>query len=612
MFRFFEDLIDPFADYSEIDHPPQRLWPFLQAYCQPFKWVFLLAFTASVLVAGSEIGLIYALGWLVDQLQGDRAETLQRLGPVLIALAVFILLIRPILAFLDTALVNNTILTNMATLVRWRGHRHVMRQSVGWFEGDFAGRIANRVMQTPPAAGEVAFHVFDAMSYALAYVIGAFFLLMQADIRLTLPLVLWFGLYLLLLRYTVKRVGPASKASSDARSELNGRVVDAYTNIHSVKLFAHEGEEIAFAKAGITQTRNTFITEMRIYTRMDILLNLINGFLIVAVIGWGIALWVQGSASAGVVAAASALVLRLNGMSNWIIWAVASFFRELGVVAEGMQTLSQPVTLIDHPNAQVLQPQEARIEITELSHHYGRALGGLEGINLSIPAGQKLGLVGRSGAGKSTLFKLLLRFYDAESGQIYIDGQRIDRVTQDSLRRHIGMVQQESSLMHRSVRDNIRYGNNAASEAQVIAAAKQAEAHDFILDLEDPEGRRGYEAHVGERGVKLSGGQRQRIALARVILKDAPILLLDEATSALDSEVEAAIQTTLYSMMDGKTVIAIAHRLSTIAHMDRILVMDQGRIVEEGSHEQLLAKGGLYAGFWAHQSGGFLDVDAAQ
>jgi ATP-binding cassette subfamily B multidrug efflux pump len=319
------------------------------------------------------------------------------------------LLISPILAFLDTALVNNTILTNMATLVRWRGHRHVMRQSVGWFEGDFAGRIANRVMQTPPAAGEVAFHVFDAMSYALAYVIGAFFLLMQADIRLTLPLVLWFGLYLLLLRYTVKRVGPASKASSDARSELNGRVVDAYTNIHSVKLFAHEGEEIA-------------------------------------------------------------LVLRLNGMSNWIIWAVASFFRELGVVAEGMQTLSQPVTLIDHPNAQVLQLQEARIEITELSHHYGRALGGLEGINLSIPAGQKLGLVGRSGAGKSTLFKLLLRFYDAESGQIYIDGQRIDLVTQDSLRRHIGMVQQESSLMHRSVRDNIRYGNNAASEAQVIAA----------------------------------------------------------------------------------------------------------------------------------------------
>jgi ATP-binding cassette subfamily B multidrug efflux pump len=487
----------------------------------------------------------------------------------------------------------------------------VLRQSVGWFENDFAGRIANRIMQTPPAGGEVVFQVFDAISFSLAYLIGAAILLSVADLRLMIPLLVWFVLYGLLVRWTVRRVGPASQAASNARSEVTGRVVDAYTNIHSVKMFAHHAQEIDYAKEAIEEARQTFQKEMRIFTTMDVTLVLLNGVLIVGVVGWALLLWVQGAASVGVVAAATALTLRLNAMTGWIMWALTSFFRELGVVAEGMQTIAQPITLIDKPDAQPLMLGAGRIDIRNLSHHYGRGRGGLDNISLTVKPGEKIGLVGRSGAGKSTLVKLLLRFYDSEKGQILIDGQDIEGVTQDSLRLAIGMVQQESSLLHRSVRDNIRYGRMGASEEEIIAAARQAQAHDFILDLEDPQGRRGYDAQVGERGVKLSGGQRQRVTLARVILKNAPILLLDEATSALDSEVEAAIQDTLYGMMEGKTVIAIAHRLSTIAHMDRILVMDQGRIVEDGPHDALLAKGGLYAEFWARQSGGFLATEGA-
>ena len=608
MFRFFENLVDPYCDYAQTDQPPTGLWPFMLEYCRPFYRIFWLAAFMSFVVAASELGLIYYLGWIVDAMQGDPQTALTKLAPTLIGLTIFILLLRPLMYGLHVLLLNQTILPNLTTVVRWRSHRHVMRQSVGWFENDFAGRIANRVMQTPRSAGEAVFQVFDALSYSIAYVIGAFFLLFQADVRLTIPLVIWFGLYLVLLKWTVKNVEPASKASSDARSELNGRVVDSYTNIHSVKMFAHEDYEITYAKEAIENNRRKFIREMRIYSVMDLNLMVLNGLLIIGVVGWAVLLWVQGSASAGIVAAAAALVLRLNAMTGWIMWAITSFFRELGVVAEGMETIAQPVTLVDAAQAKDLKVPEAKIEINDVTHHYGRDSGGLDRLSLTIQPGEKIGLVGRSGAGKSTLFKLLLRFYDSESGQILIDGQDITAVTQDSLRAQIGMVQQDSSLLHRSLRDNIRYGRNAASEAEISAAAAQAQADEFIADLQDLEGRSGYDARVGERGVKLSGGQRQRIALARVILKDAPILLLDEATSALDSEVEAAIQDTLYGMMEGKTVIAIAHRLSTIAHMDRILVMDEGRIVEDGSHSELLAQGGLYAGFWARQSGGFIDV----
>jgi len=463
-----------------------------------------------------------------------------------------------------------------------------------------------------PAASEVAFQVFDAVTFALAYIIAAAFLLAGGDVRLLLPLVIWFFLYLVLMRWTIKRVGPASKISSDARSEVTGRVVDSYTNIHSVKMFAHHDREIEYAREAIEDTRIAFQREMRLYTIMDVALVLLNGFLIVAVVGWALWLWSGGLATAGIVAAAAAMTLRLNAMTGWIMWAVTNLFQNLGVISEGMETIAQPITLTDARDARDLEIKGGAIEVQNLSHHYGRDSGGIDGLSLSIKAGEKVGLVGRSGAGKSTLVKLLLRFYDAEAGRILIDGKDIANVSQDSLRNAIGMVQQDSSLLHRSVRDNILYGDPLASEDQMIDAAKRAEAHDFILDLQDGEGRKGYDAQVGERGVKLSGGQRQRITLARVILKDAPILLLDEATSALDSEVEATIQQTLRTLMDGKTVIAIAHRLSTIAQMDRIIVIDDGQVVEDGTHADLLAQGGQYAGFWARQSGGFIGTEVTE
>jgi ATP-binding cassette subfamily B multidrug efflux pump len=609
MLRFFERLVDPYVSYSETDTPPQKLWPFMMVYSQPFKQVFWYAGIMSVIVAVVEIWLISYMGRVVDILQGDPALVWQTYGTEFLIVSLFILFIRPIMQGIDVALLNNTILPNFGTLIRWRAHKHVLRQSVGWFENDFAGRIANRIMQTPPAAGEAVFQVFDAITFSLAYVIGSAILLANADPRLALPLVIWLGLYALLVVWTVKRVGPASQASSDARSTVTGRVVDAYTNIHSVKMFSHGPQEMDYAKDAIENARTTFQTEMRIFTIMDVTLVMLNGLLIIGVVGGAIWLWSVGEASVGIVAATTALVLRLNAMTAWIMWALTSFFRQLGVVKEGMETISQPITLVDQVDAQPLKFDEGRIEIDQLTHHYGRQTGGLDTVSLQIEPGQKIGLIGRSGAGKSTLVKLLLRFYDADSGRILIDDQDIAKVTQDSLRAQIGMVQQDSSLLHRSVRDNIRYGRTDATEEEVIAAAKQAEAHEFILDLADAEGREGYDAQVGERGVKLSGGQRQRITLARVMLKDAPILLLDEATSALDSEVEAAIQETLYGMMAGKTVIAIAHRLSTIAQMDRILVLDQGRIVEDGTHDALLSKGGLYADFWARQSGGFLNAE---
>ena len=613
MFRFFENLVDPYVRYEETDKPPTSLWPFMRDYARPFHRVFALTAVMSVVVAGVEIWLIGYLGRLVDTLsETNPGEVWQIYGVELLLVALLILFIRPALQALDVLLLNNAIMPNFGTLIRWRAHRHVLRQSVGWFENVFAGRIANRIMQTPPAAGEAAFQLFDAIAYAIAYIIGAAILLTDADPRLVIPLIVWLVLYGMLVRWTVTRVGPASQAASDARSAVTGRVVDAYTNIHSVKMFAHHDRELSYAKEAIEKARTTFQNEMRIFTIMDVCLVTLNGLLILGVVGWGIWLWSVGSASLGVVAAASALVLRLNAMTGWIMWALSSFFRNLGVIEEGMQTIAQPIRLVDRKGATALKLTEGRIEIDRLTHHYGRGSGGLDSISLNIRPGERVGLVGRSGAGKSTLVKLLLRFYDADGGRILIDGQDIMGVTQDSLRRHIGMVQQDSSLLHRSVRENILYGRPDATEAEMIEAAQRAEAHDFILTLQDPEGRQGYDAQVGERGVKLSGGQRQRVALARVILKNAPILILDEATSALDSEVEAAIQETLYGMMEGKTVIAIAHRLSTIAHMDRIVVLDGGRIVEDGSHAELLEGGGLYSRLWARQSGGFIGLDVEE
>lgn len=612
MFRFFEGLVDPYTPHAETDTPPRRLWPFLSGYIQPFRKVFAVTAVFSIVTAAFDVALIWYVGRMVDVLaSGAPAEVWQSHGTEIILVGLAILILRPLLSGTNTALLHNSILPNFGTLIRLRAHSHVLRQPVGWFESDFAGRLANRIMQTPPAAGEAVFQTFDAVAFASVTVIGALLVLAEADARLTIPLLIWFGFYAALVNWTLRRAGPAAKASSDARSAVTGRVVDAYTNIHSVKMFAHHDREIAYAKDAIEHARQTFAKEMRVITTMDVALTILNGFLIVAVTGLALIFWYQGQATVGAVAATVALVLRLNNMTYWIMWATTNLVQSLGVVAEGMETIAQPVTLVDRPGAPPLRLTEGRIAIRGLSHHYGRDAGGLRDVTLDIAPGEKIGLVGRSGAGKSTLIKLLLRFYDPEGGRIEIDGQDITAVTQTSLRAQIGMVQQDSSLLHRSVRDNILYGRPDATEDDMIAAAKRAEAHDFILDLEDPEGRRGYDAHVGERGVKLSGGQRQRIGLARVILKDAPILVLDEATSALDSEVEAAILATLYGVMEGKTVIAIAHRLSTIAAMDRIVVLDQGRVVETGSHAELLEAGGIYAGLWSRQSGGFLGEEAA-
>ncbi|MFT4148751.1 MAG: ABC transporter ATP-binding protein [Paracoccaceae bacterium] len=613
MFRFFENLVDPYGPYEQTDTPPRRLWPFLRDYIRPFRAVFSVTALLSVIVAVADVALIWYVGRVVDLLsQGSPAQVWGDYGAEMITVAALVLILRPLIISANVALLHNTILPNFGTMIRWRAHRHVLRQPVGWFEGDFAGRIANRIMQTPPAAGDAVFQTFDAMAFASVTIVGSLYMLAQADLRLALPMAIWFALYAALVRWTLRRAGPASKASSDARSAVTGRVVDAYTNIHSVKLFAHTDHEVLYGKEAIETARSTFQSEMRIVTVMDLMLTALNGALIVSVTGLAIWLWYHGTATVGTVAAASALVLRLNNMTYWVMWATTALVQALGVVAEGMETITQPIGLTDAKAAEPLKFGKGRVEIEGVSHHYGRGHGGLDHISLTVSPGEKIGVVGRSGAGKSTLVKLMLRFYDCEGGRILIDGQDIARVTQDSLRRKIGMVQQDSSLLHRSVRDNILYGRPDATEAQMIAAAKRADAHDFILTLEDPEGRTGYDAHVGERGVKLSGGQRQRVALARVILKDAPILILDEATSALDSEAEATIQEALYGVMEGKTVIAIAHRLSTIAAMDRIVVLEDGHIAEQGSHAELLARGGLYARFWARQSGGFIGLEEDQ
>ena len=610
MFRWFEKLIDPYADYDEDSVPPNRVVPFIWNYLRNFKNILISALFFSALVSAIEIFLIFYSGYLIDLMVNTNPKYFfSEHAFELMLIAGFVLIINPLLGMIDRILMNQTIIPNIGSMVRWRAHRHVLRQSVGWFQNDFAGRIANRLMQTPPAIGAVIYQFFDALTYSIVYIIAAIVLLSDVDFRLTIPLLIWLFAYLTLSYIFIPKVGEASQISSDARSSITGRVVDSYTNIQSVKLFAHHDNEEKYAKEAIEYTRQKFFIEMRLYSWMALGINFINGALLFSVIGWSIYLWSIGSTTIGVVAATTALALRLASMSDWLMWAFTTLFQELGVISEGMETIAQEIDLQDEKNASKLVIKDGSIDIKNIWHHYGKSTGGLNGISLKINGGEKVGIVGRSGAGKSSLVNLILRFHELETGTISIDSQNIKTVTQNSLRANIGMVTQDSSLLHRSVRDNILYGKPEASEEQIIAAAKQAEAWEFIPDLEDTEGRSGLDAQVGERGVKLSGGQRQRISIARVIIKDAPILILDEATSALDSEVEAAIQDTLNGLMHGKTVIAIAHRLSTIAQMGRIIVLEDGKIAEEGSHKKLLDQKGLYYAFWKRQSGGFIGID---
>ncbi|UWQ10466.1 ABC transporter ATP-binding protein/permease [Aliiroseovarius crassostreae] len=606
MFRYFENLVNPFAAH-EGGTPPAALWPFMTSQFGPFrKWMVWMALTG-VLVALIETGLIFYTGRVVDLMNASERQSFwSSHGWELLAAALFILILRPVAIVWNRFFLEQTLAGNMQEQVRWRAHKHMLGQSLSFFQNDFAGRLSNRVMQLGPAVEDSTYMFFEGIFYATTYVLSAMLILGSVDWRLSLPLAIWLGLYIAYTRHIAKQVAVASEKWSDARSLVNGRVVDAYANIESVKLFAQGAGEERYVLSAMRRLRLRFMRFLRLMTELSFGLNILNGMLITGVLGPALWLWTAGLISVGEVAAASALTVRLNGMSGWIMWVTIRLFEHAGVIREGLRSIAVPHELVDAPDATRLQIDRGEIRFDALTHHYGRGKGGLDNVSITVKPGEKVGLVGRSGAGKSSLVNLLLRFRDPEGGRILIDGQDVAQVTQDSLRAQIGMVTQDSSLLHRSVRANILYGRPDADEAMMVAAAGRAEAHEFIQTLEDPQGRRGYNAHVGERGVKLSGGQRQRVAIARVMLKDAPILVLDEATSALDSEVEAAIQKTLYGMMEGKTVMAIAHRLSTIAEMDRVIVLDQGRVIEQGTHDELLALGGTYAGLWERQSGGFL------
>ncbi|SCZ64772.1 ATP-binding cassette, subfamily B, multidrug efflux pump [Epibacterium ulvae] len=601
MFRFFERLVDPF-DPAAYSPPAPTLRAYLKQQLQPYRRLLPLMVITGVLTALMESGLIFYSGRVLDLMNSTGAAEFWQAHQFEMVLALLcVLVVRPGLVGLNHLLLEQSLSSNLQEQVRWQGHKHLLRQSVGFFQNDFAGRLSNRVMQMGPAVQDSVHMMFEALLFAITYMIGAVVVLTQIDWRLALPLVLWVGLYVAYVRYIALRVAATAETWSAARSDTTGRIVDAYGNIETVKLFAQDDREERYALASLRRLRLRYSRFMRMMTQLAFGSIAINGVLILIVVAPAIWLWTHGVVSVGEVAAASALTIRLNGMSGWILWVTIRLFEHLGVIREGLWSIAPEHLVTDAPDAKVLEVVDAAITFAGVTHRFGSEGGGLNGVDLTIKSGERVGIVGPSGAGKSTLIKLLLRYQDPQNGQILIDDQRVDQVTQDSLRAQIGVVTQDTALLHRSVRGNISFGRPDADDSEMIIAAKRAKAHEFISGLEDHQGRTGYDARVGERGVTLSGGQRQRIAIARVVLKDAPILVLDEATSALDSAVEAEIQSTLLDVMDGKTVIAIAHRLSTIAQMDRILVMDKGRIVEDGSHVALLAQKGLYADLWLRQ-----------
>lgn len=609
LFDRFEGLAEPFPPIDDT-LPPNRAVAFVRYYSQGL-WLWLLSLMVlTALIAVLEIWLFGFLANIVDWF-GERDPTtfLSEERGSLIVMAFVVLVAIPLTSALHSVLMHQTIYGNYPMAIRWRAHNFLLGQSFSFFQDEFAGRIATKLLQTSLAVRETVMKVLDVLVYVGVYFLGALVLVASFDVWLLLPFLLWFVGYVFLLRRYLPRLREISRVQADARSEMTGRIVDSYTNIQTVKLFAHAGHEIRYAKAGMHEFLNTVHPQMRNVTELNFILTLLNSLLLFCVGAVGVWLWVGSNVSVGGVAIALGLVLRLQGMSQWIMWEMGALFENIGVLLDGMTMLSKKREVQDKPDAQELNVTAGAIEFDQVSFHYGRDIGVIQDLQLSIKPGEKIGLVGRSGAGKTTLTNLLLRLYDVESGDIRVDGHSIGDVKQESLRRQIGVVTQDTSLLHRSVYDNIAYGRPDAAHADVVAAANRANALEFIESLEDSKGRTGLNAHVGERGIKLSGGQRQRIAIARMFLKDAPILMLDEATSALDSEVEAVIQENLDELMAGKTVIAIAHRLSTIAAMDRLIVMQEGRIIEQGSHEQLVNEGGVYASLWSRQSGGFLPTE---
>jgi ATP-binding cassette, subfamily B, multidrug efflux pump len=611
VFRWFESLVAPYPEGAPTT-PPQGFFAFLWA-CSEGLRPYLLGMTLCTAVIGAFEALLFAMmGRIVDWLGSvdpallwtEERGTLTLLGVVLASSVV--------LVALQTMLKHQTMAANFPMRLRWNFHRLMLGQSMSFYQDEFAGRVAAKVMQTALAVRDTWFTVGDILVFTVIYFVTMVSVVGHFDFWLLAPFLGWAAAYGVALAYFVPRLGKVGAAQADARSLMTGRVTDAYTNIATVKLFSHANREAGYARAAMQDFMQTAHAQMRLVSAFEIANHVLSMALVASTTGLALWLWTQGQLGVGAVAAATAMALRLNGIAHWIMWELASLFENIGTVQDGMRTLSRRHAVVDQPNAPMLAVSRGEIRFERVQFNYGGRSRVIEDFSLHIRPGEKIGLVGRSGAGKSTIVNLLLRFYDVEGGRILIDGQDITAVRQDSLRAQVGMVTQDTSLLHRSVRDNIVYGRPDADEAQTIAAAERAEAHEFIQGLSDARGRHAYDAHVGERGVKLSGGQRQRIAIARVMLKDAPVLILDEATSALDSEVEAVIQQSLYRLMEGKTVVAIAHRLSTIAAMDRLIVMDRGRIIEQGDHKTLLALGGVYARLWAHQSGGFLGDEGAE
>ncbi len=611
LFSRFETLIDSFQD-QEPTQPPEDLLRFYWHFIRQIWPLFAALLITGLFGALVEVSLFAFLGNIVDMVReaSDPQSFFDDHGTTLMWMGFVALIARPVIFFIHDLLVHQAMAPTFVNMIRWQTHRYVLRQSMAFFQNDFAGRITTKVVQTAGALRDSAVQTTDSLWYMVIYIGSAAYLFSAADIRLAIPLVIWLIAFIAVLAIFVPKIKERSRIMSEAKSMMTGRVVDSYTNILTVKLFADAEREDQYARFALQEHTDKFLDMLRQLTALKLCVYTINGMLIAGTGFIALWLWGQGLITIGAFALAAGLVLRINNMSNWIMFTVTTIFEHIGVVQDGIQSLSLPQEVVDKPNAPALKVEKGEICFDDISFHYGKKKGVIEGMSLTIRPGERVGLVGRSGAGKSTLVNLLLRFHDVESGRIMIDGQNIAEVSQESLRAQIGMVTQDTSLLHRSVMSNIVYSRPGVTEEEAIDAAERAHAAEFVPGLVDLRGRKGYDAHVGERGVKLSGGQRQRVAIARVLLKDAPILVLDEATSALDSEVEAAIQEQFTSLMAGKTVIAIAHRLSTIAAMDRLVIMDEGRIVEEGTHAQLLARGGLYADLWNRQSGGFLGKDS--